>query len=94
MSIDPTIMRHLKCIKFAFRAFKSIPIWNVLGWLRAFKSPYMSGQQQHSPYINACRVNSNTLNLMCPYRLTGSCHKRQNPQAPTPKAPIRNRQTR
>jgi len=24
----------------------------------------------------------------------GSCHKRQKPQAPTPKAPIRNRQTR
>jgi len=24
----------------------------------------------------------------------GSCHKRQNPQAPTPQAPIRNRQTR
>jgi len=23
-----------------------------------------------------------------------SCHKRQNPQAPTPQAPIRNRQTR
>jgi len=26
--------------------------------------------------------------------LTGSCHKRQKPQAPTPRAPIRNRQTR
>ena len=25
---------------------------------------------------------------------TGSCHKRQKPQAPTPQAPIRNRQTR
>ena len=24
----------------------------------------------------------------------GSCHKRQKPQAPTPQAPIRNRQTR
>jgi len=24
----------------------------------------------------------------------GSCHKRQKPQAPTPRAPIRNRQTR
>jgi len=24
----------------------------------------------------------------------GSCHKRQNAQAPTPQAPIRNRQTR
>jgi len=24
----------------------------------------------------------------------GSCHKRQNPQAPTSQAPIRNRQTR
>jgi len=26
--------------------------------------------------------------------LPGSCHKRQKPQAPTPQAPIRNRQTR
>jgi len=26
--------------------------------------------------------------------LTGSCHKRQKPQAPTPQAPIRNRQTK
>jgi len=25
---------------------------------------------------------------------TGSCHKRQKPQAPTPQVPIRNRQTR
>jgi len=25
---------------------------------------------------------------------TGSCHKRQKAQAPTPQAPIRNRQTR
>ena len=24
----------------------------------------------------------------------GSCHKRQKPQAPTPRAPVRNRQTR
>ena len=24
----------------------------------------------------------------------GSCHKRQKPQAPTPQAPVRNRQTR
>jgi len=27
-------------------------------------------------------------------KITGSCHKRQKPQAPTPQAPIRNRQTR
>jgi len=26
--------------------------------------------------------------------LMGSCHKHQKPQAPTPQAPIRNRQTR
>ena len=26
--------------------------------------------------------------------LRGSCHKRQKPQAPTPQAPIRNRQTK
>jgi len=26
--------------------------------------------------------------------VVGSCHKRQKPQAPTPQAPIRNRQTR
>ena len=26
--------------------------------------------------------------------LSGSCHKRQKPQAPTPQAPIRNPQTR
>jgi len=26
--------------------------------------------------------------------ISGSCHKRQKPQAPTPQAPIRNRQTR
>jgi len=26
--------------------------------------------------------------------IPGSCHKRQKPQAPTPQAPIRNRQTR
>jgi len=26
--------------------------------------------------------------------LSGSCHKRQKPQVPTPQAPIRNRQTR
>jgi len=29
-----------------------------------------------------------------PYEHSGSCHKRQKPQAPTPQAPIRNRQTR
>jgi len=29
-----------------------------------------------------------------PTHFTGSSHKRQNPQAPTPQAPIRNRQTR
>ena len=29
-----------------------------------------------------------------PLPLTGSCHKRQKPQAPTPQALIRNRQTR
>ena len=28
------------------------------------------------------------------YLWTGSCHKRQKAQAPTPRAPIRNRQTR
>ena len=28
------------------------------------------------------------------YETTGSCHKRQKPHAPTPQAPIRNRQTR
>jgi len=28
------------------------------------------------------------------YSLLGSCHKRRKPQAPTPQAPIRNRQTR
>jgi len=28
------------------------------------------------------------------YRVSGSCHKRQKPQAPTPQAPLRNRQTR
>jgi len=35
-------------------------------------------------------------NISCSYKLiaTGSCHKRQKPQAPTPQAPIRNRQTR
>jgi len=33
-----------------FRAFKSPPVLNAYGWLRAFKSPY----------INACRVSSNT----------------------------------
>jgi len=27
-------------------------------------------------------------------QILGSCHKRQKPQAPTPQAPIRNRQTR
>jgi len=27
-------------------------------------------------------------------RFLGSCHKRQKPQAPTPQAPLRNRQTR
>jgi len=27
-------------------------------------------------------------------KFKGSCHKRQKPQAPTPQAPIRNRQTR
>jgi len=31
---------------------------------------------------------------MLPAQNSGSCHKRQIPQAPTPQAPIRNRQTR
>ena len=35
------------------------------------------------------RVRINLLNLF-----SGSCHKRQKPQAPTPQAPIRYRQTR
>jgi len=29
-----------------------------------------------------------------PLQILGGCHKRQKPQAPTPQAPIRNRQTR
>jgi len=31
--------------------------------------------------------------LVCSF-ISGSCHKRQKPLAPTPQAPIRNRQTR
>jgi len=36
----------------------------------------------------------NSLRLCIIIRITGSCHKRQKAQAPTPRAPIRNRQTR
>jgi len=32
--------------------------------------------------------------IACSLIFKGSCHKRQKPQAPTPQAPIRNRQTR
>jgi len=38
--------------------------------------------------------NSLTTYLISLYTKSGSCHKRQKPQAPTPQAPIRNRQTR
>ena len=42
--------------------------------------------------------NQNTLYSLIfqdrPMFSQGSCHKRQKPQAPTPQAPIRNRQTR
>jgi len=43
----------------------------------------------------ACRVNSNTLFTKgrCVLRCTGG-HSIQKPQAPTPQAPVRNRQTR
>jgi len=34
------------------------------------------------------------LNNFSSFKNSGSCHKRQKPQAPTPQAPIRNRQTR
>ena len=37
---------------------------------------------------------TSTLRILRVSFSTGSCHKRQKPQAPTPQAPIRNRQTR
>jgi len=48
VSIDRTVPFNMYYV--GFRAFKSPPTRNAL-WLRAFKSPY----------INACRVNSNIL---------------------------------
>jgi len=44
------VTSHSKCVRLVSYAFKSPSIQNALDWLRAFKSPY----------INACRVNSNT----------------------------------
>jgi len=49
MSIDLPVQFNMYYV--GFRALKSPAIWNVLGYLRAFKSLY----------VNACRVNSNTL---------------------------------
>ena len=57
MSIDPTA--PFKMYLVGFCAFKSPPVWNAFGRLRAFKSPY----------INACRVNSNTQNKILSYSL-------------------------
>jgi len=42
---------------------------------------------QEKGYVNLISQEKIVHNL-------GSCHKRQKPQAPTPQAPIRNRQTR
>jgi len=39
-------------------------------------------------------TNFSAIRIIRPRSLTGSCHKRQKPQAPTPQAPIRNRQMR
>jgi len=52
MSIDLTAPFEMYWV--GFRDMKSPPILNTSGWLRTFKSPY----------INACRVNSNTLKKM------------------------------
>jgi len=38
--------------------------------------------------------SSNTSHIVTRFSETGSCHKRQKPQAPTPQMPVRNRQTR
>jgi len=47
-------------------------------------------QKMYSMERNRCQ----NLRYSFYLRITGSCHKRQKPQAPTPQAPIRNRQTR
>ena len=44
--------------------------------------------------IDQSIVNEKTHRKPPIIRLLGSCHKRHKPQAPTPQAPIRNRQTR
>jgi len=61
------------------------------------------GCTSSDPYFrndnNFCKISAismtffRSLNLHFIFR-TGSCHKRQKPQAPTPQAPIRNRQTK
>ena len=43
-----------------------------------------------SPHIKMRACQGPTIRIIW----SGSCHKRQKPQAPTPQAPIRNRQTR
>jgi len=39
-------------------------------------------------------TDSSLLKMLFDLGNMGSCHKRQKPQAPTPQAPVRNRQTR
>jgi len=50
------------------------------------------------PKVSAVIYDSRRANALEPNlaksQTWGSCHKRQKPQAPTPQAPIRNRQTR
>jgi len=50
----------------------------------------------HNNLRNETSVNASPRQLIRELKVSelGSCHKRQKPQAPTPRAPIRNRQTR
>ena len=55
--------------------------------------PTLVPQNTEKSWFVATYPDGTTLNCFKD-AILGSCHKRQKPQAPTPQAPIRNRQTR
>jgi len=91
------------------RKFKTLAIIFGNSWAQLFsacKERYMklskipnqpNWNQPQGKYLNKLVLLHSAYSY--PYRkqtieISGSCHKRQKPQAPTPQAPIRNRQTR
>ena len=86
----PTLSRELWCVAInSMRVFDSNLLW---AWPMA---PYRGIITKSLPpiFLNLAWVQENSTESYTKLK-TGSCQKRQKPQAPTSQAPIRNRQTR